>query len=123
MPTQRTLTKIEIVGERTFHYFRNVATQEIVRVPCTNAEYNALGMEGAGQPSNGEGFVWINSAREPKYDTPDGDLTADSYAILGSGQHVVRLAEDPMFKVHVVDSSEIVEGKVEIASLEEKGEK
>lgn len=121
--TQRTLTPIAVVGERAFHYFENNLTHETVRVPCTLEEYASLGLPNAGPASNGSGFTWLKSTREPKYDTPDGDLTADTYAILDSGFCVIKLAEDPDSVVRVVNASEVNNHIVEITSVLQKEEK
>lgn len=107
------VTEVQIVGSRAFHYFTNTTTQELVRVPCTLAEYDSLAVQGAAQPSNGSGFVWVNSVKENEYDTVDGDLHDDQYAVTPSGHKVVRLSFFPPLLVDSVEADEIVNGKID----------
>lgn len=110
----RTLTEVGQVGERCFHYFTNQSTGEVVRVPCTDEEYNALSLPGAGAPAYQKGFVWKSSTREIKYDTPDGDLPPDSFFTLPSGKHIVRFAEKKPFELVEANPEEIVNGQADI---------
>lgn len=111
---KKQLQQVNAVGERCFHYFTNQSTGEVVRVPCTDAEYDALALPGAGAPSYKKDFVWKSSTREIKYDTPDGDLPPDSFYTLDDGKHLVRLAGKKPFELAHVEAAEIVNGEADI---------
>jgi len=109
-----TLTQVAKVGERCFHYFKDSLSGEVVRVPCTDQEYDALALPNAPQPQHKDGFTWVHSCREIKYDTPDGDLPEDAYFTLESGKHIVRLAGKKPFELVEAKADDIVGNQADI---------
>ena len=105
------LKKKKVVGNRAFHYFDNSGTE--IRIPCSFEEYHALGLKDAGPAIHPDGFKWLRSSIEPEYNTPDGDLEDDSYAVLTDtvGYSVVKITGKDTF---TVGSGEILNDEIEV---------
>lgn len=110
----RKLTKVSIVGQRAFHYFKDKDTGEVLRVPCTDEEYYALGLKDAGAPPTPQNKVWWYSAMEAEFDSVDGDIPPDGYVTMPDGSHLVRLAEYKPYQVQEVKAEEISGDKVDV---------
>lgn len=74
------LQKIQQTGMWFGHFYKDKAGARAF-VECTEAEYLALGLKGAGKPDvPGE---WICSGHYMKFDTPSGQLDDGCYADMG----------------------------------------
>jgi len=116
----RSLNLVTITGTRSFHYFRNDSTGDTVRVSCTNAEYDSYGTAGAGQPSNGAGYTWLYSSKEPEYSGANGDLNDNEYAVLPVGDVVVRLPENSPYQVEQVNPADMVDDAIDLLEYRAK---
>lgn len=75
------LTKREYLGEGYIHHFIHNETGEHLYVPCTQEEYERLGLPNGSQfnPKQ-KGYTWVDSAgRTIKVDTPDTMLHEGDY--------------------------------------------
>jgi len=111
---KRKLKKIKIKGNRGIHYFEDTNGKK-VRIKCTVSEYQQLGLPEALKPVHPLGYRWLYSTIEPEYNTPDGDLPDDSYAILtdtGKEKAAIKIKEKDY--VGIFDSSEVVNDEVDL---------
>tara|TARA_R110000868_G_scaffold86958_1_gene243508 strand:- start:977 stop:1369 length:393 start_codon:yes stop_codon:yes gene_type:complete len=93
------LTKREYLGDGYVHQFINIATGEVVLIPCTEEDYNALTTK---SPSL-EGHTWQGSTGGTyKVDTPNTVLGLNEYCDLPSGKQVVRLYSNGMLDPEVL---------------------
>lgn len=109
----RSLKKLNVIGLRCAHYFKNTDTNEIVKVLCGDEEYDALALPNPVNPTYGEGYVWVKSAREVLLDSVDGDFEPDSYIEIGD-KAVVHLAENKKGEAIETEKTEIVDSKVDV---------
>lgn len=81
----RTLTPRTYLGVGYIHTFKNDTTQELVNVPCTQAEYESLaGVDGSSNNPALAGHTWVSSSGGTiKVDTADTLLGEDEYCIDG----------------------------------------
>jgi hypothetical protein len=93
MPKERLLTKRNYVGVGYNHRFTNDTTGEIVYVPCTQEEYEALGLPGGAKNNPTlDGHTWVCSEGGTcKVDTPTGVLGENEYVEF-EGKVVARFA-------------------------------
>lgn len=112
-PELTKLTPRTYLGDGYFHWFKNDKTGEEVTVECTQEEYEALGLPGAG-PAVLEGHTWLSSAGGTvKVDTPSGFLGENEYTVRG-GEKVVRTAkEEVLLPPEAVDA----EHNIDMANL------
>lgn len=82
------LVKKNSLGEMGVHFYELNGVVEAIE--CSVAEYDALGLPGAGAPSLPEGAKWLHSIKRPKFDTQDGTLGEGQYGSDGNGTAWVR---------------------------------
>lgn len=94
------LTKKEYLGEGHVHFFRNIATGELVIRPCSKKQYAAMGGEGGSKfnPVPEEGFEWLGSAGGTiKVDTASSMLEENQYCEVEDKVHVNVLGKGEKF--------------------------
>ena len=114
------LTKREYLGEGYVHQFKNIATGEVILVPCTLEEYNSLSTN---RPSL-EGHIWQGSTGGTyKVDTPNTVLGLNEYCDLPDGKQVVRLDNSKGLEPEVLlDVASIKNDRVEKQTVLTKAE-
>lgn len=109
----RNVKKLNVVGLRCAHYFKHPGTQDVVKVFCSDEEYDALALPNPINPTHGGGYVWVKSAREVLLDSADGDFEPDSYIELGE-KAVIHLAENKKGEAIETEKTEIIDSKVDV---------
>lgn len=107
------LTEISSVGSSYFHKYK--LNNEEYNVECSQSEYNALKVQGAGAPSLPNGSTWLGSFAGTKFNTSSGRIENGQFYIsteLG-GVKVVKLPNKP---AGVVASDKIVNNELDQTS-------
>lgn len=74
------IKKVNIIGKHYYHVFEDIETKETCKIECSAEEYFALGQPNPPEVKAQEGFKWIYSFEDNKYDTTDGFLENNTYA-------------------------------------------
>lgn len=84
------MKQANIIGKHYYHVFAN--GDVVLAFECTEEEYLALGLPGAGKPApeGSDGLTWLYSFGDHKYDSVDGFLDKDSFAIEPTGRIVMK---------------------------------
>jgi hypothetical protein len=97
------LIKREYIGEGYTHWFRNNDTGELLAIPCSKEEYEAISLPNAKQPTL-EGYSWAYSnGGTIKVDSPDGVMREGEYCVKDEKilvakkdlMNILRIVEDP----------------------------
>lgn len=83
------MIKTTIIGEQAWHVFEDVDGNKI-KEECSIQEYDSLAM--GGSPSK-EGYVWVFSYKDWKYDTVSGRLEDGTYVEV-NGKILVKQLDD-----------------------------
>lgn len=84
------MEEIHIIGVRSAHVFKKDGVT--VEVPCTDAEYKALGVKGARRPfvDGYEDWDWEHSYQDHLYDSASGKLENGTYAVETNDRIVMK---------------------------------
>lgn len=113
------LTKKQYLGVGYVHRFQDNITGEIINVPCSKEEYEAMGMvDGHKNNPVKEGYTWLCSWGETiMCDNPDTVLKENEYCDFNGDYFVVLKDDKGNFKASKVKQDKITKDSLDATEV------